>query len=467
MSKHSATRTVVAAAILMVVGATGLFATGTAEAATTSPELVWVTAVQGGRTPDENILFQDEVERLTGTKVTIIKPAGSEYNTKLTTMLSTGEQVDIAYMGAASLAAYRQENEDLFTPLTSMIMESDVLTDPTIIPMSEWNRIRSEDGEIYGVFNKFEQGTLPIVRRDWMNKLGLEDPETLDDYYQLLKAFKEQDPDGNGQDDTWGLAIGYVTYDLSPFFGAYGLPRGYAVDENGNTYAPWATETAIPVYEFMNRLYEEEILEPNFITNNSANFRDLFMTDKSGMSLYWAAWVGLYNQQVKSENPNSPFMARGLVPPEGPGGRLLRAGGDGLMVNPSYSEYTDEAFGIMEFWHTYDGNVLSSLGIQGHDWTMENGTYTLTEIGESHAMDHGAPQPKSLAWENPIGENEGFDEAAAIVREYGVPEMVTAHNAEFEEVVRSEAARIILGEISAREGVANMQQRLRDAGVID
>ena len=453
--------------IVMLVSLAGLaMGNGTTEQETDSPELVWVTSVQGGRTPEENELFEEEIERLTGINVTLIKPAGSEYNTRLTTMLSTGEQVDIAYMGAASLTAFRDENPNLFTPLTDLIMESAVLTDPDIIPSSEWERIRADDGEIYGIFNKFEQGLMPIVRRDWMENLGLEDPQTLDEYYQVLRAFTDDDPDGNGQDDTYGLVMGYATYDLTPFFGAYGLRRGYDYDENGDLYVPWATETAIPVYEFMQRLYSEGILEPNFITNTSANFRDIFMSDGAGMNLYWAAWVGLYNQQVKSEDPDAEFKARGIAPPEGPGGRLLRAGGDGLMVNPSYSEYTEEAFQVMEFWHTYDGNVLSSLGIEGHDWTEENGDYVLTEVGEAHAMDHGAPQPKSLAWENPIGENEGFVEAAEIVREYGVPDVVTPYNAEWEEIVRSEAARIILGEITPEVGIANMQQRFREAGII-
>ena len=54
------------------------------------------------------------------------------------------------------------------------------------------------------------------------------------------------------------------------------------------------------------------------------------------MVLYWAAWVGLFNQQVKAQNPESPFQARGLTPPQGPGGRLLRAGGDGTWARGVY-----------------------------------------------------------------------------------------------------------------------------------
>jgi putative aldouronate transport system substrate-binding protein len=340
-----------------------------------------------------------------------------------------------------------------------------VLSDPEIIAPSEWERITQEDGEIYAVFNKFEQGTLPIVRADWMEKLGFDPPETLDDYYELLKAFTFNDPDGNGKDDTYGLAIGYTLYDTVGLFGAYGLMRGFAKDAEGNLYAPYATEDAIPVYEWLAKLYKEGILEPNFVTNKSSNFRDLFMTDKAGMTFYWAAWVGLFNQQVKAENPDSPFKARGLVPPKGPGGRLLKAGSDGLMLIPRNSKNKEAAFKIMEFWHTYEGNILSTLGILDHDYKMVDGKYELTEIGKAHAMDHGAPQPKSLKWVNPLGELEGFEEAAAIVLEYARPELDTPYGSQWETIVRSEAAKIILGQISAAEGVANMQRRFKEEGI--
>ncbi len=457
------TRVLTVALLLFLVAGTGLFATGSDESDGEKPTLIWVTSVQGGREPEENPLFEDEVERLTGIRVQLVKPPGSEYTTKLTTMLASGEQVDIAYAGGGTYVSFVEQG--LLEPLTDRIAASPVLSDPKIIDPAEWERVRSPDGEIYGVFNKFEQGTLPIVRGDWLDKLGLAEPQTFDDFYDVLYAFTYDDPDGNGIDDTYGMAIGYTLYDTVGLFGAYGLMRGWAYDEGGEFYSPYATDAAIPVYEWLAKIYADGLLEPNFITNNSGAFRELFMTDKSGMNWYWAAWVGLYNQQVHAEDPNNPFEARGIAPPEGPGGRLLKAGGDGFMVVPGLSEYKDEAFQVAEFWHTYDGNVISTLGILGHDYNMVDGKYVLTEIGEAHAMDHGAPQPKSLAWVNPFGELPGFDEAAAIVRDYALPQMATAHDKIWEDITRGEAAKIILGDITAAQGVANMRARFAEEGI--
>ena len=41
------------------------------------------------------------------------------------------------------------------------------------------------------------------IRKDWLDKLGLDVPKTLDDVVEVARAFKNDDPDGNGVDDTW------------------------------------------------------------------------------------------------------------------------------------------------------------------------------------------------------------------------------------------------------------------------
>ena len=46
-----------------------------------------------------------------------------------------------------------------------------------------------------------------MIRKDWLAKLGLKEPQTVDDLYTIAKAFTEQDPDGNGKKDTYGLII--------------------------------------------------------------------------------------------------------------------------------------------------------------------------------------------------------------------------------------------------------------------
>ena len=63
------------------------------------------------------------------------------------------------------------------------------------------------DGKIYGLYTErpsSRQGI--IIREDWLQTLGLIKPGTIDELYEVLRAFTKDDPDGNGKEDTIGLA---------------------------------------------------------------------------------------------------------------------------------------------------------------------------------------------------------------------------------------------------------------------
>lgn len=65
------------------------------------------------------------------------------------------------------------------------------------------------DGKLYGLPGFFmgDEGTVMWIRKDWLDKLGLQEPKTLDELTNVLKAFTEDDPDGDGKADTIGLAV--------------------------------------------------------------------------------------------------------------------------------------------------------------------------------------------------------------------------------------------------------------------
>ena len=83
--------------------------------------------------------------------------------------------------------------------------------------------------------------------------LGLDVPTTMDELYEVAKQFTENDPDGNGVDDTVGFGdrapsdIRYTSFKL--FTSYFGAPNGWAVDDNGKFTPEFDTE------EYMNQLY--------------------------------------------------------------------------------------------------------------------------------------------------------------------------------------------------------------------
>ncbi|MEK8207244.1 hypothetical protein NST41_16735 [Paenibacillus sp. FSL L8-0696] len=67
----------------------------------------------------------------------------------------------------------------------------------------------TKDGKIYGLprFSAGDEGTVMWIRKDWLEKLSLNPPTTISELENVLKAFSEQDPNGNGEDDEVGLAV--------------------------------------------------------------------------------------------------------------------------------------------------------------------------------------------------------------------------------------------------------------------
>lgn len=95
------------------------------------------------------------------------------------------------------------------------------------------------DGKTYAIPNAYGLGNGLAIRQDWLDKLGLKVPTTLDEYENVLKAFVTKDPDGNGKNDTIGLGLSVsIDQTFEHVFAAYGVPlkRGVLVD---GKVTPW------------------------------------------------------------------------------------------------------------------------------------------------------------------------------------------------------------------------------------
>ena len=325
-----------------------------------------LSEITGGKDPDEHDLWLQEAERLSGIPLEMTYVAGGDYVTKLTTALASGADYDIVYMISSSFE--KLYDMDLFEPMTGQIESSSIFSDSSRFNQAEWERIRRDNGEIYGIFNKYEGGRLPLVRKDWLNTVGLEDPVSLEDYHEMLRRFTFSDPDGNGRDDTYGLTMKNL-YDIQPFMSAFGIgggyAGGYAKDSKGKWYIPWASDEAAAVYDWLAAAFEEGLIDPNFPTNGSSNCREMILSDRAGMMVYWDNWTGLFNEKARSANENTNFEIMGMAPPLDKNGHtMLTYGQDGLWVMLKRSTNKENAFRYLEFFNTKEGQILQTLGIE-------------------------------------------------------------------------------------------------------
>jgi putative aldouronate transport system substrate-binding protein len=425
--------------------------------------LKMLSAVAGGKDPEEDALFAQEFERLTGIKLELVHPT-AEYDQKRQSDLAAGVEYDLIYTNKQFMDV--MVDQEVLTDITEWVNGSALLSNTTVIPAEEWDMVKYDD-TIYSVFNKFEGSRMLTIRQDWLDKLGLEQPSTLDELYDTFVAIRDGDPVGDGSKPIGFSATG--TYDFQPFFSAFGLRNGYTNADPESRSIDYASDAAIPVYEFLNKCFTEGLIDPNFATQDMAAVRNQFMTDKVFSLCYWDTWIGLFNAQVRAANPETEFLAAGIPAAADENGNVtITRGQPSVWVIPVNAPEPEMAFKVLEWWHTVPGITLTSLGIEGHDYTVTDGTYELTEVGTTHAMDHGQPTPYNSNFQNPVGELPGLKEAQAITKEYAT---LDYYGPDWEPTIKplvDEAiVKMILGDVAPAEGVAALQEELRNGGFID
>ena len=129
-------------------------------------------------------------------------------------------------------------------------------------------------------------------RQDWLDNLGLSEPTTLDELHDVLYAFTYDDPDGNGQDDTYGISCILADQGIWPVMGAFGLykPSVYYQQDDGSVVLCGTTEEYRQALEILNQWYEEGIIDPECITDDRSAMRSKWASGKLGALCDTIGW---------------------------------------------------------------------------------------------------------------------------------------------------------------------------------
>lgn len=422
--------------------------------------------VTGGKDEEENLLWAQALSEATGLTVTVEKPA-SDYGNILMQKLSAGESYDLIYIDASQYANLVAQGA--LTDITDYIAASEILSNN--VPESEWEDLKV-DGRIYAGFNKRELHILVNLNKTMLEAAGINYQEiepTLDGYYNVFKALREANP----SEDFYPFnTILSENWDLQPWMASVGLKGGVVVDEaDGKTYVPYATDAAAPVWDWFKKLYDEKLLDPASFVDKTKDMRDKMgaASQKTAVDVDWAAWVGLHNANAAAGGVSTEdyeiVSLPGCQTPDG--SYMLHKGNASLFAIPVNATNVEGALKVLEYFATQEGGELLSLGIKDHDYTVaEDGTYTLTEIGASHAMDHGAPVPIYKDFVNPIGLNLGVEEALTYL-EYASIERIIPNESDYKQIVGKWAISIIKGEVETLDGLASMRAEMVSMGICE
>lgn len=148
-----------------------------------------------------------------------------------------------------------------------------------LVPDSVKAGMYCSDGSIYyipTVYDTERYDGLVSMNVTWLDKLGLEVPETIDDFYTCLVAIRDGDPNGNSENDEIPFGIGMWTspFDyLQSFFSFFGNPGAYYVEDDGTVVDGRLTDAVREGAKFLQKCYSEGLLDPELFTQDLTSFR--------------------------------------------------------------------------------------------------------------------------------------------------------------------------------------------------
>jgi len=205
-----------------------------------------------------------------------------------------------------------------------------------------------------GIANK---GGMMWIRKDWLDNLNLEIPTTMDELYDVMLAFKNNDPDGNGQDDTIGMTMhkdflnGPGMGDALGVFNGFGAyPYIWTKDSNGELTYGTTMDTAKDALAWLNRAYQDGLIVQDFSALDSTKASEATVSGRSGVQFgaNWNAMAPL--QSAVDNNPDAQWIAVPLPGVDGLGTPQTDLNIRQIYVISSKCEHPEAFIKLMNFY---------------------------------------------------------------------------------------------------------------------
>ena len=331
--------------------------------------------------------FTEWYENRTGVHIEfdIVSP-GTEQE-KLNLVLASGDLPDIIVgLGVEQSTQAIYGPQGLFLPLNDLINEYGVHTKEVFegSPLVE-ALITSPDGNIYGLPQVNEcyhcfYSQRAYINQVWLDNLGLDMPQTTDDLFNALVAFKEQDPNGNGEADEIPLAAATTGWNtnldgflMNPFVYSEQFNNNrYLVLEDGIISAVVDTEGWREGLKYLNKLYNAGLFGEESFTQEHTQIRQLVENEEAALVGFIIAGAPPVFGSIAGERWHEYTV---LAPLEGPTGLRQAAYnpygvGPGQCVISAATEHPEIAFRWCDGLYEREATLHSVFGRKGEEWNF-------------------------------------------------------------------------------------------------
>lgn len=308
---------------------------------------------------------------------------------KMSVAIASGDIPDLIGVSTEQLATLSRTN--LYTDLTEVYENYATSLTKGIITEEGNSALESATfgGKLIaipGTNSAIDGASFLWARQDWLDKLGLPAPKTTDELYTAIKAVVEQDPDGNGKNDTVGLMMNkdFLSPGLAEAIGLFNAfdayPKTWVRGEDGKLVYGSALPEVKDALTYLNKLYTEGLIEKDFAAKDSNKAAELAAAGRVGFNI-GAMWNGMFPlQQTKDNFPDSNWLANPIVSKDDqPANPQIKLNVENYYVMRSGYEHPEAIMKLINFWtelnygdtsqEEYD-KFLGPAPAPGHHWTV-------------------------------------------------------------------------------------------------
>lgn len=246
-----------------------------------------------------------------------------------------------------------------------------------------------------------------IINTRWLSNLNLEIPQTVDELYEVLKAFKEQDANGNGDptDEIPMSANGLDQLNIlmhafkvypDNYYGMFVYP---GTSEVKNSYI---SDDLKEAFRYLKKLYDEGLLDPETFSQDGDTYTAKGTADRLGYLTVAGAFVNVGNDLHWDYQGLAPF-------PDNEGNRLMNkrasCGGNHFAIT-SGCKNPEAALRYVDYLYSEEGTTLAWMGVEGVSWEWIDDTHTtwhwlkpddltMNQFRHSYAIQGGVGYPSA------------------------------------------------------------------------
>jgi len=343
-------------------------------------------------THDEIPFFQDW-QKKTGVPLKFTAPPTGQVKESLNVMLASGDLPDMIeynFLGDFPGGPEKAISDGYILKLNDLIdkhapnLKKYLQDHPDIDKM-----VKTDSGSYYAFpfirgdeFLRVFQG--PIIRKDWLDELGLPVPETIDDWTKTLTAFKEKK----------GAAAPFSVVSKPRFFnesgngaflGAFGVTRGFYQEDGKIKFGPY--ESGFKEYlKLFRQWYANGLLDKNIATADSKALDGNMASGETGASVGNAGGgIGKWQPLVEGDDPKAvlvaapyPVLNKGETPKFGQKSQAYAS--EGTVAISTSAKDPVLAVEMLDYGYSEEGHLFFNFGTEGVSYNMEDGYPKYTDL---------------------------------------------------------------------------------------